>query len=119
MTTETPTGRAPDTPTTDLTATDIFPLLAHDRRRNALHYLAGRAGSVPLGELAEQLAIWEDDPTHDQYERILTSLYHIHLPKLAEAGVIDYKIEQETVTGLTAIDTVRPYLDLAIRDDHH
>lgn len=118
MTTKTPTGRAPDTLPTDLTATEIFPLLANNRRRNLLHYLAGRAGSVSIGELAEQLAIWEDAPTYDQYERILTSLYHIHLPKLAEAGIIDYEIEQETVTGLAAIDTVRPYLDLAIRDDH-
>jgi hypothetical protein len=118
MTSENPAGRAPSSSPTDLTATDLFPLLAHDRRRNILHYLAGRAGSVPLGELAEQLAIWEDDPTHDHYERILTSLYHTHLPKLVEAGVIDYRVKQETVTGLSAIDTVRPYLDLAIRDDH-
>lgn len=119
MTTENPAKRASDTSTTDLTATDIFPLLAHDRRRNILHYLAGRAGSVPLGELAEQLAIWEDDPTHDQYERILTSLYHIHLPKLVAAEMIEYRVKDETITGLAAIDTVRPYLDLAIRDDHH
>ena len=119
MTTKTPAKRASDNSTIDLTATEIFPLLAHDRRRNILHYLAGRSGSVPLGELAEQLAIWEDDPTHDQYERILTSLYHIHLPKLVAAEVIEYRVEEETVIGLATIDTVCPYLDLAIRDDHH
>lgn len=119
MTTKNPAKRASDTSTPDLTATDILPLLSHDRRRNILHYLAGRAGSVQLAELAEQLAIWEDDPTHDQYERILTSLYHIHLPKLVEADVIEYRVEEETITGLAAIDTIRPYLDLAIRDDHH
>lgn len=119
MTTKTPSKPTPDSSTTNLTATDIFPLLAHNRRRNILHFLAGHAGSVPLGALAEQLALWEDSVSRDHYERILTSLYHIHLPKLTEAGVIEYKIEQETVTGLDAIDSVRPYLDLAIRDDQY
>jgi len=33
MTTKTPAKRASDNSTTDLTATEIFPLLAHDRRR--------------------------------------------------------------------------------------
>lgn len=118
MTTKTPTKTTYDPSTADLTATDIFSVLAADRRRNILHYLAQRPGSVPLGELAEQVAVWEDDPTYDQYERILTSFHHQHLPKLVEAGLVEYDVEQETVTVQPAIDDIRPYLDLAIRDDH-
>lgn len=118
MTTKIPTKTTYDPATADLTAADIFSLLAADRRRNILHYLAQRPGSVPLGELAEQVAVWEDDPTYDQYERILTSFHHQHLPKLVEAGVVEYDVEAETVSVQPPIDDFRPYLDLAISDDH-
>lgn len=100
-----------------LSATDIFPLLADDRRRNVLHCLTRQAGSISLGELSEQLAAWEADPTYDRYERILTSLHHSHLPRLVDGGVVRYDSDQETVTGLDAIESVRPYLDLATADD--
>ena len=118
MTTKTPTRTTYNPSTVDLTAGDIFPLLADDRRRNMLQYLAQRTGSVSLGELAEQVAIWEDDPTYDQYERILTSFHHRHLPKLTEAEVVEYDVERETVTVQPTIDAIRPYLDLAVGDDH-
>ena len=118
MTTKTPAKTPDDHTSVELTATDIFPLLAVDRRRHILHYLAQRTGSVPLGELAEQVALWEDVPTYDQYERILTSFHHQHLPTLREAGILTYDVEQETVTVLPAIDDIRPYLDLALSDDH-
>lgn len=118
MTTKTPTESQRSRQTDDLSASEIFPLLAHDRRRSVLHYLTQQVGSVSLGELAEQIAIWEDDPTFDQYERILTSLHHTHLPELVEGGLVRYDSDQETVDGLDAIHSVQPYLDLALHDDH-
>lgn len=117
MTTKTPTESPRSSHTDRLSATDVFPLLADDRRRNALHYLSQHVGTVPLGELAEQLAIWEDDPTYDHYERILTSLHHSHLPKLVDGRLVRYDSDQETVHGLDALDSVQPYLDLALADD--
>lgn len=117
MTTKTPTESPRSLHTDSLSATDIFPLLADNRRRNILHYLSQHVGTISLGELAEQLAIWEDDPTYDHYERILTSLHHSHLPQLVDGGLVRCNSEQETVTGLDAIDSVRPYLDLALADD--
>lgn len=117
MTTKTPT-ESPHSPRTgELSATDIFPLLANDRRRNALHYLSRRVGAVSLGELAEQLAVWEDDPTYDHYERILTSLHHDHLPKLVAGDLVTYDADGETVSGCDTMDSVQPYLDLALVDD--
>lgn len=101
----------------ELSATEIFPLLAEARRRYVLHYLSQRVGAVSLGELAEQLALWEDTPSRDHYERILTSLYHSHLPKLIDAGLIRYEVEQETVVELDTMNKVDPYLDLAVADD--
>lgn len=117
MTTKTPIDSPRSSRTDALSASDVFPLLADDRRRNVLHYLSHQVGTVSIGELAEQLAIWEDDPTYDHYERILTSLHHSHLPQLVDGGLVRYDSEQETVDGLDAIEAVRPYLDLALGDD--
>lgn len=117
MTTKTPVESPHSQSTNELTATDVFPLLADDRRRYVLHYLSGQVGTVSLGELAEQIAIREDNPTYDHYERILTSLHHRHLSQLVDAGLVHYDVEGEAVNGLDAIEAVRPYLDLAAGDD--
>ncbi|WP_232687500.1 helix-turn-helix domain-containing protein [Halobacterium zhouii] len=117
MTTKTPAELSHSSQTDDLAATDIFPLLADDRRRAILHYLCQHTGAVSLGELAEQLAVREDNPTYDHYERILTDLHHTQLPKLVDGGLVRYDVDQETVRALDAIESVRPYLDLAFTDD--
>ena len=117
MTTKTPAKSPHSLQTNTLSATDIFPLLADDRRRSVLHYLTQHVGAVSLGELAEQLAVWEDNPTYDHYERVLTSLHHIHLPELVDGGVVHYDVDGETIRALDAIESVQPYLDLALADD--
>jgi len=112
-------SRGPAKPSTpDLPAPEIFRLLTDERRRNILYYFAANTDSVPLADIAEQLAIGENNPTTDHQEHILTCLHHIHLPKLVEAGMIDFNGEEKTVTGLTTIDAIRPYLDLALRDEY-
>lgn len=98
----------------DLSATTIFELLANDRRRYALQYLSQAVGAVHVSELADQLALWEGDHTHDRYERICTSLVHVHVPKLAAAGVVRYDQEHETVDLLESADQFGPYLELAV-----
>lgn len=117
MTTKTPVKSRGASHRDDLSATDIFSLLGDDRRRNTLHFLSQHVAAISLGELAEQLAVWDDNPTYDRYERVLTSLHQSHLPQLVEKNVVRYDSEQETVTGLDAIDSIRPYLDLAFPDD--
>lgn len=110
---ESPKGPRPN----DRSTTEVFHLLADDRRRHVLDYLCRQVATVSLGELAEQVAIREGDPTYDHYERILTSLYHTHLPRLVDGGMVRYDVEGETVTVLAAIEAVRPYLDVARQDD--
>lgn len=117
MKTTIPDKLVSETGTGDITPTTIFTLLANDHRRYTLHYLSQKVGAVSLGDLAEQIAIWEADPTHDHYERILTGLYHTHLPKLVDAGIVRYDVEQETVELLEAIDSLIPHLNLIVADD--
>lgn len=102
---------------TDLSAELILQLLSHTRRRYALHYLVQKVGAVHLGEIAEQIAIWEEEPTRDRYERIYVGLLHAHVPKLSDAGVVRYHEDDETVSLSESADRLRPYLDLAARDD--
>ena len=112
MKTTTPDKLGSSTATDDFSPTAMFELLASDHRRYALHYLSQKVGAVSVCDLAEQIAICEADPTYDRYERILTGLHHIHLPKLADANVVRYDVEQETVELRDAVDSLTPHLDL-------
>lgn len=98
-------------------ASTIFSLLADDRRRVVLHYLSRRVGAVPLGDVAERIALREDDLSRDRYERILTGLFHVHVPKLTDAGIVRFDEYEETVELLPPADAVRPFLDLAAPPD--
>lgn len=102
---------------TDLDATVICDLLAEPRRRLALHYLTQKVSAVHIGDLAEQIALWEDNLTSDHFDRICTSLVHSHLPKLAAAGAISYDEANETVALCDAAASISPYLELAAADD--
>lgn len=117
MNTKIPNEAGFGTDNTKLTPADIFEVLVDDRRRYLLHYLSQQVGGVVLGELAEQIAIWEDNPTREHYERILVSLHHTQLPKLTDAGLITYESDSETVTRLEAVDQLVPYLELAMPED--
>ena len=100
-----------------LSPTTIFTLLSEDRRRHTMRYLARRVGAVPIGDVAEQIALCEDDSTGHRVERVVTGLYHVHVPLLREAGVVRYDPERETIERLAAADQLLPYLDLVAGAD--
>lgn len=116
MKTET-TNPSTDTGRPALSPSAIFPLLADEQRRYTMHYLAGKVGAVAIGEVAEGIALHEGDLSRDRFERIVTGLYHVHLPRLSESGVVEYDLDAETVERLPAADRLTPYLDLAARDE--
>ncbi|WP_263017708.1 DUF7344 domain-containing protein [Natronobiforma cellulositropha] len=97
-----------------LPANTVFELLLDQRRRYALYYLSRKVGAVPLDELAEQLALWEETPTFDRVERISTGLHHNHLPKLVDTGVARYDPIRETIELLEPARSLEPYLELAV-----
>lgn len=114
----------------DLTLDAVFRLLGDRRRRALLYYLAERGGPVDRGELARVIASEDPSderettgdrptdggPTDAEFTRALVSLDHVHLPRLAEDGVISYDRETGEVEPAGALARLRPYLELA-RDE--
>jgi len=86
--------------TTALSTSERHRVLAADRRRIALDYLADRTGPVDVEELAASIAARESDENiagDDTVQQVAVTLHHVHLPKLAEFGVVDYEPAEQVV----------------------
>lgn len=73
----------------------FFETLANVRRRFVLSHLGRTVGGVSIDTLAREIAGWENGLapnriSDDDYERVYVSLYHMHVPKLAESGLIEW-----------------------------
>lgn len=78
-----------------LSVSDRCELLGNDRRRAALRYLVDRPGTtVRVSDLADHLL--DDDPTQDP-RNVRLSLRHVHLPMLADRGVVTYDADRGLV----------------------
>ncbi|WP_336343267.1 DUF7344 domain-containing protein [Halalkalicoccus ordinarius] len=98
-----------------LSKDEIFYLLQNSRRRQALQMLLETNGTVEMGEMAEQIAAWEqgiavDDIQSEQRQRVYIALYQSHLPKLVEYGLVSYDRSHGTVKQTPEIDQVISYL---------
>lgn len=85
-----------------LSKSHIFDLLSADRRQAVLRYLDQNDGTGKLGEIAEFIASEECDCPVEQLnsqqrKRVYVGLYQCHLPKMADAGVIDYDPDRGTI----------------------
>ena len=95
---------------------EIHRLLGNARRRRLLASLADRPeDTVPVDEIIDVVAAGErPDPgpaTHR--ERVAIDLHHVHLPSLADHGVIDFDPVDGTVQ-YDAPDALSTMLDLSI-----
>jgi len=84
----------------ELTDGERHQLLEVRRRRVTLDCLTNRSAAVPLRELAEDVADRSaavDADDDGAVERIAVSLHHVHLPKIADAGIVDYDPEANRV----------------------
>ncbi|MEY7850873.1 hypothetical protein AB7C87_16930 [Natrarchaeobius sp. A-rgal3] len=113
--TRNPNGGETGTPQFD--ATDLFAVFSAERRQYALAYLTQKPAAIPIGDLAEYIALRERDPSYDRYERILTDLYHNHLPRLTGLGLVRYDESDELVELAVERCVVTPYLQLVEQTD--
>jgi DNA-binding transcriptional ArsR family regulator len=106
-----------------LSEDDVFSMLSNQRRRYVIAYLDRTEGAeVSLGDLAERIAAWENDVdvaelTYKQRKRVYTSLHQTHLPKLDEAGVVDYDRDRGTITAAERAPDLDAYLSTVGGDD--
>ncbi len=82
----------------------IFDILSNRRRRHVLYYLNDRPDGVATVEELTDVVLTQEcdgfDPSTDPVEqrnRIQIDLQHVHLPKLADAGIVDHDRRTETV----------------------
>jgi len=73
---------------------EMFHLLRNQRRRFAIHHLKYSSGPIDIGDLATQVAAWENDipveeVTSKQRRRVYNSLQQTHIPSLDESDLIE------------------------------
>lgn len=79
--------------------------LAHLRRRLVLDRLLSHGGRMGLSELADEIAAAEhgtatDEVSDGRAKLVRLDLHHSHVPKLADAGALEYSPE----SGLLELD---------------
>lgn len=95
-------------PSPEIAADTIYELLSNRRRRYFLECLAEHGYSLTLADLADEVAAREHDAhvadvCEEEVLRIYLTLYHQHVPKLAEADVVRYDQDGDLVArGETA-----------------
>lgn len=113
-------GRVPDVEHEVASAGDVTPsvafrILANEHRRFLLYLLVERGGSAPVDELVAGLAGTDADATPDRGlpGPLHRRLFHNHLPRLAEHGVVDYDRDAEAVSLTEVGEKLEPYLEFA------
>ncbi len=94
----------------------VFDVLRNQRRRDVLRYLEASSDPVPIGELAEQLAAWENDKsvaelTSSERKRMYVGLYQSHLPKMDDLAVVDFDKPRGVIAPGDDIDAFVQYLE--------
>lgn len=99
-----------------LTKDLVFGILQNKRRRDVLRYLMSVDRMVTQAELAEQIAAQENGITvaeldSAQRKRVYVALYQTHLPKLDEAGLIEYNSNRGHAKLTDIAPALKPYLE--------
>lgn len=108
----------------DVSEETVFAILGNERRRLVLHALRQRAPDtdVGLGSLAEQVTAWENGITTaevgaDERKSVYTSLQQLHLPKMDEAGIVEFDERSGTVTVTPETREFTVYLEVVNEGD--
>lgn len=84
-----------------LSDSELYDILANERRRIALGYLLNRDGTVQLADLADEVAAREVDESPAPApvrQSVYTTLRKSHIPKLESHGIVSFDDESTTVT---------------------
>ena len=100
---------------------ELFEMLSSRRRRHALQMLAD-TDETDLGTLAEQVAAWENEKpvsavSSNERKRVYTSLQQSHLPKLDDAGLVEFDKRSGAVVPSATLEEYDVYLDVVRGND--
>ena len=96
---------------TGVSLDELFEMLSHEPRRRIL-VAVGRDNPRDEDEIASKLAATENEGDLDTIELVKTKLYHVHLPKLDEAGLIDWNRESGRIRRGPRFEEIEPLLGL-------
>ena len=90
---------------------DLYGVLADRRRRSVLRCLDGTAEPLALADLSRQIATVEADGprcgvSNDAVRQVYIDLFHVHVPKLVESGVVRWDRDRNTVVSGENFDEV-------------
>lgn len=113
-------GDQGDSPSESLSKDAVLELLSHHRHRRLLSCLRTHDGALPLPDLADEIATREHDATidevpADEVKRIYMSLYHRHIPKLEDYGVVQYNQERDMVVLVDGAEQLLAGLEMTDR----
>ncbi len=109
------TTRSPTESEDDRLSLDcVFAMLRSNRRRSAIRCLLRTTEPISVEELTTAVAEYEEGETvtQNQHRRYYSTLYQLHLPKLADAGLIEYDESNHEVSTNDSIRWVEPFLAL-------
>lgn len=99
------------------TVEEVFDLLGHRYRRVLLTCL--RQSELPLHRqtIAAEIASREDERSREdlgeaEIERVATALYHSHVPKLRDHGIVSSVGDSDVLVLEDAAERLEPHLDL-------
>lgn len=95
---------------------DLFAALSHTHRRVVLQYLRTTGTPVSLDDIVTKLVAWEADQSSSNESAadratFEVSLPHVHLPKLADAGLIEYDAAEQIVAFADETSELESHLE--------
>lgn len=98
-----------------LSQNEVYDLLSNPRRRFVISYLREHSDPIELTALAREVAAWENDvPAEElsdqQEKRVYVSLYQTHIPKLENAGIVEYDSDNGEIRLTRTVGQLNRYL---------
>ena len=102
-------------PGEELSVDAIYDLVTSSRRREVLSLFVTREQPLTLRDLTHGVAQAEEgaeitDISQERVAEIRITLYHVHLPKLAEHGVVSVDEKRDVVEPTENLDQFEPFL---------
>lgn len=100
----------------------VLDLCTDQHRRIVLAILTEERRSLTVDDLTETIVKYNhqasmSDVSEDVLDQVRLSLHHVHLPKLAQAGVVEYDPERHRVEPTEQFDLLQPSLSAILDAD--